>query len=91
MHNNLNIQQMPGTEELQEAARTKNATSLPTPRALNGLHLPPERFCLTGCNFQVAKVPKLSNGTQLRFDMSQSIPQFTISAPNDAKLWSSFQ
>jgi len=91
MHNDLNLNQQPGSDELHEAARMKNGSSLPTPRALNGLHLPPERFCLTGCNYQVAKVPKVSNGVQLKFDMNPSIPQFTISTPNEAKLWSSFQ
>lgn len=46
--------QVPSREVLLEVARSKNANPLPTPKSLtSGLRLPPDRFCLTGCNYRL--------------------------------------
>jgi len=46
--------QVPSRDVLLEVARSKNSNPLPTPKVMtSGLRLPPDRFCLTGCNYRL--------------------------------------
>ena len=48
----------PSREVLLEMARAKNATPLPVPKPTCGLRLPPDRHCLTACNYKLKFKPK---------------------------------
>eukprot|EP00095_Tigriopus_kingsejongensis_P010022 snap_masked-scaffold1048_size67263-processed-gene-0.9 protein:Tk10022 transcript:snap_masked-scaffold1048_size67263-processed-gene-0.9-mRNA-1 annotation:"hypothetical protein DAPPUDRAFT_303843" len=45
-------------ELLLDAARAKNRQPLPIPRTTCGLRLPPDRHCLTACNYRMKFRPK---------------------------------
>ncbi len=49
----------PSREVLLDVAREKNSAPLPVPKATCGLRLPPDRHCLTACNYKIrsAKAP----------------------------------
>jgi len=47
----------PPREILMEIARCKNATPLPAVKPHCGIRLPPDRYCLSACNYKL-KVPK---------------------------------
>jgi transcription initiation factor TFIID subunit 9B len=40
------------------SSRVRNAQPLPQPKPTSGLHLPPDRFCITACNYKLAKAAK---------------------------------
>jgi hypothetical protein len=48
-----NFTSPPPRQSLLHLAHTKNATQLPTPHNKLGLRLPPDRHCLTNCNFKL--------------------------------------
>ena len=52
MYADQNLTSPPTRDILLETARTKNAVPLPIPRATSGMRLPPERHCLTACNYR---------------------------------------
>ena len=52
MYADQNLTSPPTRDVLLETARTKNAVPLPIPRATSGMRLPPERHCLTACNYR---------------------------------------
>ena len=52
MYAEQNLTSPPTRDILLETARTKNAVPLPIPRATSGMRLPPERHCLTACNYR---------------------------------------
>jgi len=58
MYAEQNVTSPPGRETLLELARARNSAPLPTPRASSGLRLPPDRHCLTACNYRVKYRPK---------------------------------
>ena len=53
MYTDKNVTSPPTRDVLLEVARVKNATTLPIPKPTSGLRLPPDRFCLTSCNFKL--------------------------------------
>ena len=53
MYNEQNYNTPPSRDVLLEMARSKNSNPLPMPKATSGLRLPPDRFCLTGCNYRL--------------------------------------
>lgn len=53
MFTEKNVTAPPSRTSLLEVARVKNATTLPIPKPTCGLRLPPDRFCLTSCNFKL--------------------------------------
>ncbi len=53
IYNEQNFTAPPAREVLLDVARTKNSSSLPIPKPTSGLRLPPDRFCLTACNFRL--------------------------------------
>jgi len=58
MYADQNLTSPPTRDILLETARTKNAVPLPIPRATSGMRLPPERHCLTACNYRLRNKPK---------------------------------
>jgi len=58
MYAEQNLTSPPTRDILLETARTKNAVPLPIPRATSGMRLPPERHCLTACNYRLRNKPK---------------------------------
>lgn len=58
MYAEQNLTSPPTRDVLLETARTKNAVPLPIPRATSGMRLPPERHCLTACNYRLRNKPK---------------------------------
>jgi len=58
MYADQNLTSPPTRDVLLETARTKNAVPLPIPRATSGMRLPPERHCLTACNYRLRNKPK---------------------------------
>jgi len=53
MYTDKNVTSPPHRDMLLEVARTKNTSTLPIPKPTSGLRLPPDRFCLTSCNFKL--------------------------------------
>ena len=53
MYSDQNVTSPPPRDVLLEVARTKNITTLPIPKPTCGLRLPPDRFCLTSCNYKL--------------------------------------
>lgn len=53
MYAEQNLTSAPSRETLLEMARVKNNQPLPPPRKANGMRLPPERHCLTACNYRL--------------------------------------
>jgi len=53
MYTDKNVTTPPPRDVLLEVARTKNITTLPIPKPTCGLRLPPDRFCLTSCNYKL--------------------------------------
>ncbi|XP_059487508.1 transcription initiation factor TFIID subunit 9 [Neocloeon triangulifer] len=49
----------PPRDVLMEIAKSRNSNPLPPVKLQNGLRLPPDRFCLSSCNYklQIAKKP----------------------------------
>jgi len=58
MYAEQNLTSPPTRDILLETARSKNAVPLPIPRATSGMRLPPERHCLTACNYRLRNKPK---------------------------------
>merc|ERR550539_885133 len=58
MYADQNLTSPPTRDVLLETARTKNTVPLPIPRATSGMRLPPERHCLTACNYRLRNKPK---------------------------------
>lgn len=58
MYAEQNVTTPPSREILLDMARTKNANPLPIPKPTCGLRLPPDRHCLTACNYRVKYKPK---------------------------------
>ncbi len=48
-----NVTAPPSRDVLLDMAAAKNNTALPIPKATCGLRLPPDRHCLTACNYRV--------------------------------------
>jgi len=53
MYSDQNMTSPPPRDTLLEVARNKNNSTLPVPKLSCGLRLPPDRFCLTACNFKL--------------------------------------
>jgi len=53
MFTEKNVTTPPSRDTLLEVARSKNISTLPIPRPNSGLRLPPDRFCLTACNYKL--------------------------------------
>jgi len=53
MYTDKNVTSPPNRDVLLEVARLKNTTTLPIPKPTSGLRLPPDRFCLTSCNYKL--------------------------------------
>ncbi len=53
MYSEQNVTSPPSREVLLDVARAKNAAPLPIPKPTCGLRLPPDRHCLTACNYRV--------------------------------------
>ena len=58
MYAEQNVTTPPGRDFLLEVARVKNAAPLPIPKPTSGLRLPPDRHCLTACNYKLKFKPK---------------------------------
>lgn len=58
MYTEQNVTTPPNRDFLLDVARLKNATPLPIPKTTCGLRLPPERHCLTACNYKMKQKPK---------------------------------
>ena len=52
MQSDVSFTSPPPREVLLEMARAKNAVQLPLVKAAVGLRLPPDRHCLTACNYR---------------------------------------
>jgi histone H3/H4 len=52
MYTEQNTTSPPSRDVLLDVARAKNSATLPLPKATSGLRLPPDRFCLTSCNYR---------------------------------------
>ena len=53
MYNEQMAAPPPARDILIETSRVRNAQPLPVPKASSGLRLPPDRFCLTACNYKL--------------------------------------
>ena len=53
MYTDSNATTPPPRDVLLEVARVKNNSTLPIPKPSSGLRLPPDRFCLTACNYKL--------------------------------------
>ena len=53
MYTDSNVTTPPPRDVLLEVARVKNNSTLPIPKPSSGLRLPPDRFCLTSCNYKL--------------------------------------
>jgi len=62
MYNEQNHSSPPSRDVLLEMARSKNATTLKMPTS-SGVRLPPDRFCVTGCNYRLKKQTKSQKGS----------------------------
>jgi histone H3/H4 len=58
MYSEQNLTSPPSRDLLLDFARAKNAVPLPVPRPTCGLRLPPDRHCLTACNYRLRNTPK---------------------------------
>jgi len=58
MYCEQNLTNPPSREILLDMARKKNAQPLPVPRPAPGVRLPPERQCITACNYRLKFKPK---------------------------------
>ncbi|TRY71990.1 hypothetical protein TCAL_03954 [Tigriopus californicus] len=58
MYSEQNMTAPLSRELLLDAARVKNRQPLPIPRPSYGLRLPPDRHCLTACNYRMKFKPK---------------------------------
>ena len=50
-----NFTSPPPRQSLLQLAHTKNLTQLPQPHNKHGLRLPPDRHCLTNCNYKLKR------------------------------------
>ena len=53
MYTEHNLTSPPTRDVLLEVSSRKNATALPIPKISGGLRLPPDRYCLTACNYKL--------------------------------------
>jgi histone H3/H4 len=53
MYTEQNVTTPPSRDALLEVARAKNTSTLPIPKPTSGLRLPPDRHCLTSCNYRL--------------------------------------
>ncbi len=56
MYSEQNMTSPPSRDVLLDFARAKNSAPLPVPRSTCGLRLPPDRHCLTACNYRYVRV-----------------------------------
>jgi len=49
-----NMTTPPSREVVLDAARHRNNIPLPVPKPTSGLRLPPDRYCVTACNYQLS-------------------------------------
>ena len=71
MYNQQTAAPPPARDVLIETARVRNAQPLPVPKSSSGLRLPPDRFCLTACNYKL-KPRKASS------HINRTAPTFTV-------------
>jgi len=72
--------QVPSRDVLLEVARSKNANPLPTPKVMtSGLRLPPDRFCLTGCNYRLKNNKKNNISQQNNINRTTPIRPMQVS------------
>jgi len=62
MYTEHNLTNPPTRDILLEVATRKNATPLPIPKASGGMRLPPDRYCLTACNYKLKPHKKRGGG-----------------------------
>ena len=72
MYNQQTAAPPPARDVLIETARVRNAQPLPVPKSSSGLRLPPDRFCLTACNYKLK--PKKASSHINR----NTAPTFTV-------------
>ena len=53
MHNEQSAVGPPTRDVLIETSRVRNSQPLPVPKSSSGLRLPPDRHCLTACNYKL--------------------------------------
>jgi len=62
MYTEHNLTNPPTRDILLEVASRKNATPLPTLKLSGGMRLPPDRHCLTACNYKLKPHKKRGGG-----------------------------
>jgi len=62
MYTEHNLTNPPTRDILLEVASRKNATPLPIPKVSGGMRLPPDRHCLTACNYKLKPHKKRGGG-----------------------------
>jgi len=62
MYTEHNLTNPPTRDVLLEVASRKNNTPLPIPKASGGMRLPPDRYCLTACNYKLKPHKKRGGG-----------------------------
>jgi transcription initiation factor TFIID subunit 9B len=55
-----------------DIARTKNNTPLPPIKAASGLRLPPDRYCLSACNYKLRAAVPMKKVVKGGFDPSKN-------------------
>ena len=85
MYNEQNSCGPPSRDVLLESSFAKNVNPLPTPKSNAALRLPPDRLCLTSCNYRLKyKRPQQSNRATYtiipggQVPTSQTRPVFTM-------------
>lgn len=61
MYTEQNFTTPPSRDILLDTARTKNLVPMPVPKPTVGLRLPPDRHCLTACNYKLKMKSKKFN------------------------------
>jgi len=74
----------PPRDLLLDLARTRNANPLPAIKAQCGIRLPPDRYCLSACNYRLKttkkKIPAMGANTRINLNPSSSSGGMKISA-----------
>ena len=73
MYNQQTAAPPPARDVLIETARVRNAQPLPVPKTSSGLRLPPDRYCLTACNYKLA-----NNVRKTASHINRTTPTFTV-------------
>uniref|UniRef100_A0A2P2HYG2 Transcription initiation factor TFIID subunit 9-like n=1 Tax=Hirondellea gigas TaxID=1518452 RepID=A0A2P2HYG2_9CRUS len=69
----------PPRDVLLDIARSRNANPLPPIKAQCGLRLPPDRYCLSACNYKLKKAPRGMLSRAAKASMGNSNAKPTVS------------